>query len=77
LTVPVLKTAEPEDRLELYDGKNGAILTILTGAILNPISITSPSNEMDIKFVTNNQNVADGFKGDYDGAICGGQISSI
>ena len=66
LKVPVLTTVAPGDGLEVYDGKSGTLLTYLSGALNNPIQITSASNEMDVKFVTDAENVADGFNAQYE-----------
>ena len=63
-----MKTVDSFDRLELYDGVSGSLLTILSGFIANPIRITSDSNVLDVKFVSDRLNVADGFQAEYDGA---------
>lgn len=64
-TVSSLATAEGDDRLELYDGKSKALMMVLSGSLSKPLQITSPSNEVDVRFVTNHGNVADGFSATY------------
>ena len=68
LNIKILKTVDTSDRLELYDGVSGSLLTVLSGFITNPIRITSDSNILDVKFVSDRLNVADGFQAEYDGA---------
>ena len=67
LNVQSLKTVGTGDRLELYDGVSGKLLSLLYGSLPNPIHFTSSSNEMDVKFLTDSVNVADGFNAQYEG----------
>lgn len=76
-TVSSLATAEGDDRLELYDGKSKALMMVLSGSLSKPLQITSPSNEVDVRFVTNHGNVADGFSATYAETSCGGHITSF
>lgn len=68
LNIKTLKTVNSSDHLELYDGVSGSFLTVLSGFIANPIRVTSDSNILDVKFVSDRLNVADGFQAEYDGA---------
>eukprot|EP00111_Clytia_hemisphaerica_P006027 TCONS_00017431-protein len=77
LNIPSFKTESRNDVLELRDGKSGHLLYVLSGVLRSPLQITSPSNEMDVRFVTNGNVTLDGFTSDYFASACGGQITSL
>ena len=63
--IPTFKTESAKDFLELRDGKTGHLLYMLSGVLRSPLQITSPSNEMDVRFVTSNNDTLDGFTANY------------
>ena len=65
LNIPSFKTESRNDVLELRDGKSGHLLYVLSGVLRAPLQITSPSNEMDVRFVTNGNVTLDGFTSNY------------
>ena len=65
LRISSFKTESRNDVLELRDGKTGNLLYILSGVLRAPLQITSPSNEMDVRFVSDEKNTLDGFKANY------------
>lgn len=75
--IPTFKTESGKDVLELRDGKSGHLLYLLSGVLREPLQITSPSNEMDIRFVTNGDVTFDGYSARYFASPCGGQITSL
>ena len=64
-SIPTFKTESGKDMLELRDGKNGNLLYMLSGVLRMPLQITSPSNEMDVRFVTNQNVTFDGYTARY------------
>jgi CUB domain. len=65
LNIPSFKTESSKDVLELRDGQSGNLLYVLSGVLRSPLQITSPSNMMDVRFVTNGNVTLDGFEADY------------
>ena len=74
LAISSFKTESRKDVLELRDGKTGHLLYILSGVLRAPLQITSPSNELDVRFVSDENNNLDGFKANY---FASGNHSSI
>eukprot|EP00794_Sanderia_malayensis_P007132 gene7132-7937_t len=79
LTIKSLKTERNTDRLEVRDGGSGKLISVLSGLLAQPISFTSSSNKLDVKFVSDNKQVtaAEGFEASYHTASCGGLITNI
>ncbi len=50
ITVTGLKTERMVDRLEIRDGADGKLLSALSGLLSQPITYTSASNKLDVKF---------------------------
>lgn len=71
------KTESMKDVLELRDGKTGHLLYILSGVLRAPLQITSPSNELDVRFISDDNNALDGFSANYFESGCGGQITTL
>ena len=54
-----------KDVVELYDGISGMLITRLSGVYGRPISFTSQSNVMDIRFSSDADDSSVGFKAQY------------
>ena len=67
VTVKNLKTEKQSDRLEIRDGTDGKIISIVSGILSKPITYTSASNKLDLKFISDAKNVAavEGFEAMY------------
>ena len=71
ITIPSLKTEKPGDRLEIRDGASKAIISVLAGVLPVPVTYTSGSNSLDVKFVSDGKSVGavEGFQAQYE-AVC-------
>lgn len=67
ISFTALKT-DTNDRVEIYDGQSKEMLTVLRGIQPNPIQVTSPTNMLDVKFISDSSLVADGFSATYTAA---------
>jgi len=79
LTIKSLKTERIVDRLEIRDGSSGKLMSILSGLLNQPITYTSNSNQLDVKFVSDGKQIAaaEGFEASYHTASCGGLITNV
>jgi len=77
ITFNALKTQPGKDFVEVYDGTSGQLITKLSGVHGQPISLTSNSNVMDVKFISDSSDVAIGFEAEYKPVSCGGVVSQL
>ena len=62
-----LKTEQNFDTLEIRDGASGNVITRLSGLLPKPVTYTSASHKLDLKFVSDGKSVSavDGFQASY------------
>ena len=62
-----LKTDKTFDSLEISDGANGRLIASLSGLLPKPITYTSASNKLDLKFISDGKSVGavEGFEANY------------
>jgi len=79
VTINNLKTEQRFDTLEIKDGATGQFISSLSGLLHKPITYTSASNKLELKFISDGKSVGavDGFEASYSAATCGGHIKSI
>ena len=67
VTINSLKTDRYHDILEVKDGANGQLISRLSGLQHKPITYTSASNKLDLKFVSDGKSAlaVEGFDATY------------
>jgi hypothetical protein len=65
LTFNSFKTQAEKDFVEIYDGVSGELISKLSGIHTKPFSLTSSSNVVDVRFYSDQQDVAMGFEATY------------
>ena len=70
INIKNLKTEQHVDTLEIKDGANGQLISRLSGLLHKPITYTSGSNKLDLRFVSDGKSVGavDGFEATYHAA---------
>ena len=70
VTINNLKTEQTFDALEIQDGASGLLISSLSGLLHKPITYTSASNKLELKFVSDGKSVGavDGFEASYSAA---------
>ena len=65
VTFNTLKTQKSKDVVEIYDGTSKQLITILSGVYSKEISLTSESNAIDIRFISDGSENSEGFSASY------------
>ena len=65
VTFNSLKTQKNKDLVEIYDGGSKALITKLSGVYSKPVSFTSESTSIDIRFVSDGSENSAGFSASF------------
>ncbi|XP_067041101.1 sushi, von Willebrand factor type A, EGF and pentraxin domain-containing protein 1-like [Acropora muricata] len=68
---------QQNDFVEIYDDTLNVLITKLSGVYSNPVQFTSEQNVIDIRFISDGSQNAEGFRASYEQVTCGGIITQM